>query len=139
MLGFNRTPESYPTDLRNLRVDVNETFVQFVAKLRRTLELWVDSSNTARTYDGLLNFMFVDQFLAVVSPELRMFLKESGQFDLAYLIKQSDSWTAAHKANSSPNIVKNPVFSDQSEQVCKLTGSKSIPPPFQKDSSRVQC
>ena len=139
LLGFNRTPESYRTDFRNLRVDVNETFVQFVAKLRRTLELWVDSSNVARTYDGLVNFMLVDQFLAGVSPELRMFLKESGQFDLDDLIKRSDSWSAAHRTSYSTKTVKNPVFSDKSEQEFKVAGSKSIPPPFQKDSSRVQC
>ena len=142
LLGFNRTPESYRTDFRNLRVEVDETFVQFVAKLRRTLELWVDSSNIARTYDGLVNFMLVDQFLAAVSPELRMFLKESGQFELEDLIRRSDSWTAAHKASFNPKMVKKTVFvkeNQKSERDVRYSGGKSVPPPFQRDSSRVQC
>ena len=45
LLGFNRTPESYRTDFRNLRISSEETFLHFVSKLRRTLELWVDSTN----------------------------------------------------------------------------------------------
>ena len=86
--------------------------------------------------------MLVGQILAAISPELRMLLKESEQFELEDLINRSDSWTAAHKTSFNPKIVKETAFvkeTHKSKQDVRYSGSKSVPPSFQKESSRVQC
>ena len=141
--GFNKTPESYRLDFRNLRIKTDETFSQFSTTLSKCLSLWIDSLEVEHDYQSLFNMIVMDQLLASVSPELRSFILEQRCEDLNEVIDVAEAWASAHKGSNKCN---NKTFGKNNFKNSKLfeksvdpKESKSTISPFKRDNSKVQC
>ena len=100
--GFCKTPEAIRQEFRSLQVGSDETYVQYLAQLNRLLHLWLKSSGVdAQDPQSLTDFILVDQFLAAASPELRVFLRESGSDNIGEIATAADRWQMAHKSRKS--------------------------------------
>ena len=102
LIGYNKTPETYRKDFRNARIGPNETYAQFSSRLSRHLDYWVDSVTDDHSYDSLRKFILIDQFLASVSVELRLFIKENNPSTLARVVELADNWSTARGAYPRP-------------------------------------
>ena len=89
--GFNKTPETLRQDFRSLKIRPNETYDQFSVRLGRAFDLWLNSRERERTFDELRQFVLIDQFLASVSSDLRMYLKERNMFTLDEITELADN------------------------------------------------
>ena len=73
--GFSRTSSSYRSEFRSTKLKYGETFQQLVIQLGNLFDLWVGSCEVTKD-KSLRSFMILDQFLASLAPEVRMFVKE---------------------------------------------------------------
>ena len=55
--GFNRSVEYYRSEFRSARVEAEDSFTQFVTRLRRYLGLWLDSARVRHSFDDLCDFI----------------------------------------------------------------------------------
>ena len=76
LAGYNKTPESYRFDIRQLKIGYQETYQQFSIQLGRNFDNWVQSRSLPKTYEDLSSFVIADQFISSLPPDLRLFIKE---------------------------------------------------------------
>ena len=118
--GFNKTPENYRLEFRSLKVSPGETYEQFCSQLGRCLDNWLRSNNVTSTYESLRDFIIYDQFMASVSPDIRLFIKERNATALPEVVKLADNWSMARggrikrPADSKPKTKINDPKSDSS-------------------------
>ncbi|XP_063601110.1 uncharacterized protein LOC134777201 [Penaeus indicus] len=101
--SFAKTPDGYRVDFRSAKIKPGETFKQFVIKLGRMFDLWVDASNVEKSYENLRSFMILDQLKSCVSPDIRMFLKENSASTLDEAARFADTWASAHGSYPKSN------------------------------------
>ena len=106
--GFKKIPEGFRSEFRSAKPKLSDTYALFGIHLGRLLDYWLESLNAPKTYDGLRGFIFVDQFMAAVTPELRVRLKEENLFTLYILITFADNWTSAHLPFRKDSRNRNP-------------------------------
>ena len=139
LLGFNKTPETYRVEFRNLRIGEDETFSQFVSRLRRCFDRWLEASNVTHTFEELLEFVLCDQFLASVPGELRTFLKEQGPSSLKDMTLRAQSWASAHKLSFKSKEPKPPASPTASKVGSENNDKTKDVTPFQRDNRSIQC
>ena len=130
---FHQTSDHYRSTFRSSRINPGETFQQFSTQLGRLFDYWFDSTGTGKTFDELRSFVILDQFLASLTPELRMFLKENDVHTLDDAVSKADIWTTAHNAYPKPHTDRNKKFHSTN----KATPSRFSPPPARK--STIKC
>ena len=97
LAGFRKNYDTYRSEFRAARVGSDETYAQFVTTLSRKLDFWISSTKIEKTYQHLRDFIILDQLLAGMPNELRLFLKEKGHLSLADTAAYADNWSVAHK------------------------------------------
>ena len=123
--GFNKTPETYRQEFRNLRIRPDQTYEQFSTQLGRHLDLLLESRDTAKSYEGVRDFVILDQFLASVSSELRLYIKEHGVASLKDTVKLADNWSMARSVREKH--VKSPLRSSSGGKANKIHIVKTDP------------
>ena len=103
LIGFDKTPERYRLDFRNSRIQVGENYRQFSTRLQQLFDSWLEASQVDQTVEKLREFMILDQFLASLSPDLRLFLKEQNITVLKTMVEKADIWASAHHAYPRQN------------------------------------
>ena len=133
LLGFNKTPETYRLDFRSLKVSAGETYDQFCSQLGRCLDNWLRSNNVPATYNALREFVIYDQFMASVSPDIRLFIKERNVIALPEVVKLADNWSMARGGRSkrTSDCKPKPKISES-----KFDASTIRKP---RDFSKVKC
>lgn len=94
--AYNKTYDTYRSEFRTSRIDSNVSYVQFVTTLGQKLDFWIESSKITKSYENLREFIVLDQLLAGVPAELRLFLKERGTMSLEDTANCADNWASAH-------------------------------------------
>ena len=59
--AYNVTPDSYRQQFRNHKKRFDQTFTEFVQKLKRLFKKWLDATET-KTFDELINLLVLEQF-----------------------------------------------------------------------------
>lgn len=103
LTGFDKTPERYRQDFRSNKIKVGESYRQFSTRLLQLFDSWLEASEIPRTFDGLREFVVLDQFLASLFPDLRLFIKEQDVTDLKTAVEKADKWASAHNAYPKQN------------------------------------
>ena len=111
LMAFKCTDGEYRRKFRNARLGPNETYVQFVMNLGRTLDYWLDSMSVPKYDDAVQDFMIAYQFLSSVPPEVRVFIKERSVHTSSDMAKAADLYANAHNTypkdkSSSPRKQK---------------------------------
>ena len=89
---------NYRQEFRSRKITHSETYTQFAVKLGRTLDYWLESIKVPQTFDDLSSFVLADHFIASISPDLRVFIKEHNVQSLPELVILADDWSIARSA-----------------------------------------
>ncbi|MPC32498.1 hypothetical protein E2C01_025810 [Portunus trituberculatus] len=105
LTGFDKTPEWYRLDFRNCKIRVGENYRQMSTRLQQLFDSWVESCHISPAFESLRKFIIFDRFIASLSYDLRIFLKEQDTTNLKTVVDKADVWSAVHntypKQNSS--------------------------------------
>ncbi|XP_076030915.1 uncharacterized protein LOC143019101 [Oratosquilla oratoria] len=103
LTGFDKTPERYRLDFRNDKIRVGENYRQFAICLRQLFDCWLEACKVPQTFEALRQFVVLDQFLASLIPDIRLFIKEQSVNSLESAVVKADEWASAHKAYPKQN------------------------------------
>ncbi|XP_076053612.1 uncharacterized protein LOC143032622 [Oratosquilla oratoria] len=127
LTGFDKTPERYRLDFRNDKIRVGENYRQFATRLRQLFDNWLEACKVPQTFEALRQFVVLDQFLASLIPDIRLFIKEQSVTSLESAVAKADDQASAHKAYPKPNTN---YASGKTSFPCRKTNVVvSLPPP----------
>ena len=135
--SYKLNEEFYRKDFRNARAQPDSTFQQFGIDLARKFDYWTKSVEVKEDFASLKNFMIVDQFLASVPPDVRVFLREHNikSKTLSEITALADDYGNAH-----PNVFKFPSNPKYEEQpIDKREPENTVKPDFYFDTPRIKC
>lgn len=90
------TEEGYRTKFRVTVPEKGENVSQYVARITRFFDRWVDLAGIGGRYEDLKDFMLREQFQRRCHSELRLFLKERKPKTLGYMKELTETYLAAH-------------------------------------------
>lgn len=73
---YKKTPDHYRRQFREIRKTGEESFKQFVKRQRLMFERWIDTTETAKSYEGLKEFCLLEQLLTTLTGELATYVRE---------------------------------------------------------------
>lgn len=94
---YNLTPDGYKIKFRSSKPDKNETATQFVSKLCKYFDRWIDTSKVKHEYDTLREHLVLDQLYQAIPTELAIFIKERKPKNLSDASKLADGYLDVHK------------------------------------------
>ena len=95
--GFRKTPGSFRLEFKNARPKFHETFKQFATTLERLFDYWISAAEVPNTFEGLRDFIILDQFMAAIPDDLRIKIKELTFTNLNDVVNMADRWADAHR------------------------------------------
>ncbi|XP_076064947.1 uncharacterized protein LOC143038987 [Oratosquilla oratoria] len=105
LTGFDKTPERYRLDFRNDKICVGENYRQFAIRLRKLFDNWLEVCKVTQTFEALRQFVVLDQFLASLIPDIRLFIKEQSVTSLESAVAKADDWASLKKTKT--NVVES--------------------------------
>ena len=96
LLRYQCTEEGFRKKFRYEKPEKGESFKQFTVRLRGYLERWVELSESNKTYEELSDLLLREQVLNVVSPELRVFLKERKPDTVDVMAELAENYLEVH-------------------------------------------
>jgi hypothetical protein len=72
---------------------------QFVTRLNRYLNRWVELSKTEKTYEGIRDLFIKEQFIHSCPEDLAIYLRERNLENLEELTKTAEQFLVAHEKN----------------------------------------
>ena len=93
---YQLNAERFRSKLRQSVSEEGENPAQFLTRLESYLQRWTELSKSPKTYEGIVNLVLSEQFLATCSPELKTFLKERPCTSLQELGVSASRYLAAH-------------------------------------------
>ena len=94
--SFKVNPNSYRKKFRETVLENGESYVQLVCRMHQYLDKWMELSEVPQTFEGVCDFMVMDQFLSNCSRELRAFLLEKTNFNAHDMAVCADRYMIAH-------------------------------------------
>ena len=94
---YEKTEEGYRKLFYSVRPEVGESQAQFIVRLANYLIKYIEFSGITQSFDGLLELLVKEQYLATCSKELEIFLRERSIKLLDELAKTSEQFLTAHK------------------------------------------
>ncbi|KAK3870389.1 hypothetical protein Pcinc_024382 [Petrolisthes cinctipes] len=147
--GFRVTSDMHRHNFRALKISAGENYEDFSALLGCLFDQWIDSYGIDHSFDSLRSYMILDQFLASLTPDVRVYIKEHNARTLEDAVALADKWSSSAHQNShtrssqSPLRVKIsgaiPKTTDQ-PQTSRSNSPQSRPSSFVKqDHSKLIC
>ena len=93
---YELTAEGFRKKLRESVPEEMESPMQYITRLQSYLTRWVELSKTDKTYDGLVEAVLMEQFIASCNVELATFLRERDCKKLTDLAQASENFLHAH-------------------------------------------
>ena len=94
---YRLTEEGFRRKFREERSDVGETVFQFIARIRRYFERWIELAGVDKTYESLKDFMIQEQYMSTCNKELLIFLKQRVPQSIADTTKLAQQYLDAHE------------------------------------------
>ena len=110
---YQLTEEGFRRRFREEAPTNEESVHQFVARIRRYLERWVDLSGIEKTFHALQDLMVREQFLHKCDKGLEIFLRERAPKDVAQLTGLAEQYVEAHRYGEGPKTWKAAVAIEQ--------------------------
>ena len=98
---YQLTEEGFRRKFRESKFDKGETTYQYVARLRRYLNRWIELTGIKKDYESLFNLILQEQYLLQCPKELTVFLRERTPADINELVKLSEKYLEAHGSNKN--------------------------------------
>ena len=107
---YEMTEEGFRNKFRHTKPEQGETAHQFVARLQRYLNRWVDMSGRVKKYKDLANLLIREQFVNTCSAEMALFLRERVPKNISEMVKLAEQYLEAHgmSLQKSQKLLKKP-------------------------------
>ena len=124
---YEMTEERFRNKFRHTKPEQGETAHQFVARLQRYLNRWVDMSGCVKKYKDLADLLIIEQFVNTCSAEMALFLRERVPKNISEMVKLVEQYLEAHgislqerrkpmkKPSGHSQKSKNPSKTEQKE------------------------
>jgi hypothetical protein len=113
---YDFTEEVFRNKFRNSKPNPNETATQYLSRIGLSLARWLELAQVDSTYNGLIDFIIMDQFLHSCPREMGLYIKEhkpTKSKDLGLLadryVDAHGSWFAYNKSKSQPSSNNRPM------------------------------
>src|SRR6218665_2978246 len=93
---YEMTEEGFRKRFHTSKPETGESPQQFITRLENYLMRWIELAKVTQEFDGLKALLVKEQYLAVVSRELALFLRERVPKDLQELGKLAETYLEAH-------------------------------------------
>jgi hypothetical protein len=93
---YQLTEEGFRKRFREGTADSGETVYQFISRIRRYLQRWVELSGVEKSFDGLQNLLIKEQYLQTCGKDLEIFLRERAPKTVEELTTLAEQYNAAH-------------------------------------------
>jgi hypothetical protein len=93
---YQLTADGFQKKFRENRPEAGESVFQYIARLSRYLQRWIELSGIAKTYDALHDLMIREQYLNTCNADLAIFIKERVPKSLAEMTELAEQYIGAH-------------------------------------------
>ena len=93
---YEMTEEGFRNKFRHTKPEQGETAHQFVARLQRYFNRWVDMSGCVKEYKDLADLLIREQFVNTCSAEMALFLRERVPKNISEMVKLAEQYLEAH-------------------------------------------
>ena len=93
---YEMTEEEFRNEFRHTKSEQGETAHQFVARLQKYFNRWVDMSGCVKEYKELANLLIREQFVNTCSAEMALFLRERVPKNISEMVKLAEQYLEAH-------------------------------------------
>lgn len=97
---YQLTEDGFRQKFRTASPEVDETVVQYIARLKRYLERWIEMADVERSFDKLLDLLLREQFTSMCNKSLSIFLKERVPSDIGAVEKLAEQFLEAHATST---------------------------------------
>ena len=94
---YQLTEEGFRRKFREEKPDQGETVYQFIARIRRYLERWVDLAGIDKTYESVMDLLVREQYISTCSEEMAIFLKERIPKNVKEMTMFAERYVEAHE------------------------------------------
>jgi hypothetical protein len=98
---YQLTAEGFQKKFREDRPSEGESVYQFIARMKRYLQRWIDLSDIEQTFDGLCNLIIREQFVNSCNAELAVFIRERVPKNIDEMTKLAEQYLEAHELQCS--------------------------------------
>ena len=131
---YQFTEEHLRKKFYSTKPDGDETPTQFMSKIERLFNKWVDMTKITKTYEELRSLVVREQFLRRCHGDLAAYLREKKLTDKVELAKTAERYIDAHGGYMTEKTkVKKPEDKKISQEAEQKTNSKK---PFKKKDDR---
>jgi len=95
---YEKTEEGYRKLFYSARPEVGESQSQFIVRIASYLMKYIEFSGITQSFGGVIELLVKEQYLAICSKELEIFLRERSIKLLDELAKNAEQFLAAHKS-----------------------------------------
>ena len=93
---YEMTEEGFRNKFRHTKPEQGETAHQFVARLQRYFNRWVDMSGCVKKYQDLTDLLIRELFVNTCSAEMALFLRERVPKNISEMAKLAEQYLEAH-------------------------------------------
>jgi hypothetical protein len=108
---YQLTEEGFRRKFRDAHPEDNESAYQFIARIRRYFQRWVELTEIEKSYDSLQELLIKEQYINTCSAEMKIYLRERAIKDIDELVGLSlaERYTEArYSEKSSESQYKKP-------------------------------
>ena len=98
---YELTEEGFRKRFKEERPECGEAVNQFIARIRRYLERWIDLSGIEKTFPALQDLLIKEQYINTCNKELQIFLRERVPKNVEELTAIAQQYTDAHKSQKT--------------------------------------
>ena len=124
--AYHLTQDGYRQKFKTSRPEGSETATQYLDRITDYLQKWLNLAHVPKTYEGIVDFLAIDQFLQSLPKDMALFVKERYPHGTkAQVTDTSERYLEAHKGWSQlPRTQNRPPISTRSKgQVSFLSKS----------------
>ena len=122
---YNLNEEGYRKKFREGKPEEDENAEEFIYRLKRYFEKWVNLSDAERSYEGLRDLIIKEQVINTLPRELGIYIQERTPKDLKELAQIVEKYLKAHGTVLSAKNSKNGV-NDAKCFICQNPGHKAV-------------
>ena len=138
---FNLTDEGFRKKFRNARPEKDENPQEFILRLQKLFDRWVELSKVDRDFEKLKALMVREQFMNKCSSDLLIFLKERGVTSLDDIGLQTERYVDARRLSFShfcqPDRKPSSIPPNRPASSQPVKPSSFRPPPGAMKSQRL--
>jgi len=121
---YQLTADGFQRKFREGTPETGESVLQYVARLSRYLQRWIELSGIEKTFEALCDLIIREQFLNTCYAELAIFIKERVPRDIESMTELAEQYLEAHDNEGQANRKsQRPITRAAAVQVVQQTGN----------------